>query len=93
MPDKRDSLLKRAALIFDIPEDTIPGISRIEICGNNEVLIENHRGILEYDDTRLSVNVGKHLLSIEGEDLTISAMNDLGLRLYGNIISVVFKPI
>ncbi len=90
---KHDGFLKRAALMFDIPEDTLPGIARIEICGNNEVLIENHKGILEYDDTQLSVNVGKHLLHIEGENLKISAMNDLGLRLYGNIISVVFKPI
>ncbi len=93
MPDKPNGLLKRAAFMFDLPENVIPGIARIEICGNDEILIENHKGILEYDDTRLSVNVGKHLLQIEGENLALSAMNDFGLRLYGNIVSVIFKPI
>lgn len=90
---RRDGLLHRAAEIFDIPDDTLPGISNIEICGNSEVLIENHKGILEYDDNHLAVNVGRHLLSIEGQNLKISAMNNLGLRLFGEIISVVFKPI
>ena len=89
--EKRDGIFLRAASVFDLPGD-VAGLTNIEICGTREVLIENHKGILEYDDTILCVNAGRHLLTIEGQNLVISAMNDLGLRLSGTIETVTFKP-
>lgn len=91
--EKKDGLLVRAADLFDLPADAVAGLTHIEITGARDFLIENHKGILEYDDTAVSVNAGKHIIRIEGQKLHVIAMNDAELRLCGTIETILFKPI
>ena len=42
---KKEGLLERAAQTFDIPGETI-GLPRVELVGQHEVRMSNHRGIL-----------------------------------------------
>ena len=88
-----ESLLLRATKILELPADAVAGKSHIEIIGTKDALIENHKGILEYGDTTLSLNLGTKILTLEGENLKISSMDERGLRLHGEIISVKFESI
>ena len=88
-----ENFLVKGAKLFDLPVDAIAGLPKIEICGNTQVTIENHKGILEYNETLLSLNLGSHILNISGCNLNITAMNDQGLRLSGTISSVSYESV
>jgi len=86
----RDSLIVRALEQLDIPTDTGGGIVHIELCGNREVFVENHKGILELGENEVLLNSGKGRVRITGQNLAVLAMNRDEIRLAGKIESVSF---
>lgn len=89
--EKRDGILTRAADMFDMPPDALTGVSCVEITGERDVLIENHKGILEYGDDCIRVSTSGSNIRIEGDSLFVSAMNPREIRLGGKISRVVFE--
>ena len=56
---------------FDLPMEVVDDIPKINIIGNSEITIENHKGILSFDkdNTRIKTNIG--VLDIQGEEIEI----------------------
>lgn len=92
MTERQNSagFLERAAHALDIPAEAVAGVSYIEITGTREMLVENHKGILEYTENEIKVNIGKNVLRITGQCLSVDAMNSNQLKLTGNIEAVEF---
>ena len=44
----RKGVLAGAAELFDLPADVVAGLPHVEVVGNREFYMENHRGILSY---------------------------------------------
>ncbi len=87
---QKESIRVRAAQLLDIPADTRGGLLHIEMTGNREVFIENHKGILELTDNEVQLNAGKGTVKILGQRLCVLAMNGEEIRLSGQIDSVSF---
>ena len=88
-PPKK-SLMERAADAMDLPPDVIAGLPRLEITGCRRILMENHKGILEYGDQEIDINGGQVVVRIKGRDLELRAMNVSELSLEGLIFSIEF---
>jgi len=88
-----ENLLTKSAKFLDLPVDIFENSAHIELCGLTQALIENHKGFLEYSDTTLELNLGAHILTICGQRLNISAMDEKGLRLEGIIEKLEFQPV
>jgi len=88
-PPKR-GLLERAAHVLDLPADVIAKLPRLEIAGCRQLLMENHKGILEYGDEAIDINGGQVVVRIKGKGLELRAMNANELSLEGLIYSVEF---
>ena len=84
-----NDFLERTAEIFSLPDEAL-GASHIEISGTREVIIENHKGILEYDESHVLLAAKRHTIKVCGESLNIDAMNEIGIRISGKIGSVCF---
>ena len=84
------NLLEKAADAFDLPADVLAGLPRIEITGCRELLIENHRGILEYGDGEIDINGGRVIVKVRGSGLQLKSMNANELLMSGTILSVEF---
>ena len=84
---KKEGLLERAAQTFDIPGETV-GLPRVELVGQHEVRMSNHRGILAYGTEEILVSGGKLIVKIKGEDLVLRAMTAEELLITGIIGSV-----
>lgn len=80
--------LEAAANFFDVPAEVAAGSARITITGSSRVLIENHCGILEYMDSRVSVNCRRFAAVIQGRGLGLGAMNTKELVVTGDICAV-----
>ena len=64
------------------------GMSLIEIAGDKRVLIEQHRGVTEYDTQRICVRVKFGQICVCGENLTLAQMTGACLVICGRIDSV-----
>lgn len=85
---RRESLLEKTAEVFDLPGDLVAGMPRVEITGNHEVRMENHKGILAYGSQEIHVSGGKLIIKVRGEGLELRSMNASELLITGTITGV-----
>lgn len=76
---------------LDLPEDALLGAAKLTWIGGRQALIENHRGLLEYSADRVTVNIGRGRLILQGRGLTVKAMNQRELWICGRISSVEWE--
>lgn len=72
----------------DLPEESLPGQSIVEILEDRRVLIENHHGVREYGTERIWVNVRRGQVLILGCDLELTCMTRDQLIISGKIKGV-----
>ena len=82
---KRESILERTAEVFDLPGDVVAGLPHVEVVGNREFYMENHRGILSYGGEEIAVNAEKAVVRIHGRGLELVSMTGEALRVRGTI--------
>ncbi|MDR3207314.1 MAG: YabP/YqfC family sporulation protein [Oscillospiraceae bacterium] len=88
--EPKKSLFERAADVFDLPADVLAGLPRLEIAGCRRLLMENHRGILEYSGEQIDINGGQVVVRVKGKGLDLRAMNANELSLDGLLFSIEF---
>ncbi|MBR3866996.1 MAG: YabP/YqfC family sporulation protein [Butyricicoccus sp.] len=71
-----------------LAEDLVGGQPRLELTGGSRLLIEDHRGILEYTDTVLRVALRRGTITVVGEALQLTALTLRELAVSGRIRSI-----
>ena len=82
---RRQGLLEKTARVFDLPVDALAGLPRLELVGDTELRMENHRGILSYGTQEIHISGGAFGVRVRGEELELRTMNSLELLITGNI--------
>ncbi len=85
---RRPSIMEKTAEVLDLPADALAGVPRLELVGDGELRLENHKGILAYGKEEIHVSGGSCLIKIAGQDLALRAMTGLELRLTGHIQNI-----
>lgn len=65
--------------------DALAGLPRLELVGDGELRMENHKGILSYGTEEIHVSGGAFLVKISGQKLELRAMTGLELLITGRI--------
>ena len=82
---KKERLLERTAQALELPADVVAGLPRVELTGDRELRMENHRGILAYGPEEIHVSGGRLIIKIRGSNLELKAMNAGELLITGEI--------
>ena len=85
---RRPAFLEKTAQLFDLPADVIAGVPKMEIVGDGEFRMENHKGILSCGEEEIHVSGGAYLVKVSGEGLEVRAMTGIELLVTGKIHSV-----
>ena len=85
---RRESLLEKTAEVFDLPADVVAGLPRVELLGDRQLRMENHRGILAYGTDEIHISGGKLIVKVRGVGLALQAMNASELLITGEIAGV-----
>ena len=85
---RRESLLEKTAEAFDLPGDVVAGLPRVELLGDRQLRMENHRGILAYGEEEIHVSGGKLIVKVRGRGPALRAMNASELLITGEIAGV-----
>ena len=79
--------------ILEIPVELSTNNPKITITGFERMLIENYRGILEYQDYFVRVNTYIGILNINGFNLKLEEMTTDDLLVTGRIDSIDFESV
>ncbi len=82
---RRPKFMEKTAEVLDLPADVLAGVPRLELVGDGELRLENHKGILAYGKEEIHVSGGAFLIKIAGEGLELRAMTGLELLITGHI--------
>ena len=85
---RRPGLLERTAELLDLPADAITNLPRLELVGDGELRMENHKGILAYGSQEIHISGGKMVIKVRGSDLELKAMNASELLITGDIAGI-----
>ena len=80
--------LRKIDSMLEMPKEIYSNEPKITITGFGELLIENYKGILEYEDyyIRISTHIG--ILNINGFNLKLKKMTEDDIKVMGKIESV-----
>ncbi|MGS0765079.1 sporulation protein YqfC [Syntrophomonas curvata] len=88
MEKRKDVIRQAMAEFLDIPKDLVLDLPKVTVVGRNELYIENHRGIIEYNLNRLRVNLSRGFLEIEGSGLEIRALMADEMKVTGEVTAI-----
>lgn len=90
---KKKSLKKRNRFdeLLEIPKEISSEEPKITVMGFKELLIENYKAILEYQDFYIRINTHIGIININGFDLDLNEMTSDDLLIKGKIESIDFE--
>lgn len=77
--------------LFDIPKEIGTDLPKLTMVGFEELLIENYKGIIEYEEffIRISTHIGN--ININGFELKLNQMTEDDILVTGKIENIDFE--
>lgn len=79
--------------LLEIPKEVYSNSPNFTVTSFNEMIIENYKGILEYETNYIRINTYIGIISIRGIDLKLKKMTDENIIIIGQIISIELEQI
>lgn len=74
--------------ILEIPKEVYSNIPNFIITGFEEMIIENYKGILEYEDYYIRINTYIGIINIHGLNLKLEKMTEDNIKIKGKIETI-----
>lgn len=85
---KKKSTISRIDKILEIPKEVYTDMPKITILGFDEIIIENFKGILEYEDYYIRINTALGIININGYELKLENMTNDDIKVKGKVESI-----
>lgn len=89
--NKKKRLTSKIGNILEIPKEVYSNVPKLTIVAFEEMIIENYKSILEYEDYFIRINTYIGVLNINGFNLKLEKMTNEHMRITGNIESLDFE--
>lgn len=93
MKKSRSKRKNRITDLLEIPQEVVSNKPKLTLVGFNELLIENYKAILEYEDFYIKINTHIGAVNINGFNLRLKEMTGDDIMVLGNIDSIDFESI
>ena len=84
---KNKSIQSRINRLLEIPQEISTNLPKITVIGFKQMLIENYKGVLEYQDFYIRISTYIGILNINGYELYLEEMTSDDLMVTGKIES------
>ena len=78
-------IAEQAIFQADLPGESLPNQPILELIGEQRVLLENHNGVISYDESEIKVRVRYGIVSVSGSELRLANMTRQQLIIRGRI--------
>ena len=79
------SLKERVTEILELPKEIVLNMPKMTLLGSRNLIIENYKGIIEYEENKIRINTGIGIIKIKGEGLSIKEITSEEVMIDGNI--------
>ena len=79
---------RRLDKILEIPEEVYTNVPKITITGFSEIILENYKGILEYEEFFASISTHIGIVNINGYNLNLEKMTNDDIKITGKIENI-----
>ena len=79
---------RRLDKILEMPEEVYSNTPKVTITGFNEMILENYKGILEYEEFFTSISTHIGIVNINGYNINLEKMTNDDIKITGKIESV-----
>ena len=76
--------------VLELPKDILFGIPYLTFHGNLELIVENHRGLINYDDKQISILAKDNSILIKGSGMAITEYSKDTIVIQGHLDEVQF---
>ena len=90
MGDRKQFLKEKFAEEVGVSKAIVNGCNHIELFGNREAIVNECRGILEYSESRIKLNLGKISVLFTGSNLCMKEYGSSFASVSGDIMTVEF---
>ncbi|QZY56550.1 sporulation protein YqfC [Crassaminicella profunda] len=90
MKSKTKEIRESVSELLELPKDIMLDLPRITLLGKLQLYIENHKGIIEYSDTRIRVNTKSGVIRITGRELSIKTIVTEEIIICGQVENIEF---
>ena len=84
---KRKKWNKKIDRILEIPEEVYSNVPKITLTGFDEMIIENFKSILEYEEYYIRISTYIGIININGYNLNLKNMTNDNIKITGKIES------
>ena len=84
---------KKIDKLLEIPQEVYTNTPKITITGFNEIILENYKGILEYEEFFASISTYIGVVNINGYNINLEKMTNDDIKITGKIESVELERI
>lgn len=70
---------------FDLPPEVMLNLPLIMMVGGKSLILENHRGILEYSRERIRIRLAKGEVTLTGRNLLIQSISNEEIQIKGEL--------
>ena len=89
--EQEDGTRYRMADAANLPKDVVLGVPILTLTGHYEVNIENYRGILEYTEQLIRINVRSGQIRITGKSLEINYYTTTDMKITGKVEKIEYS--
>lgn len=90
MKDNMEKFKYNISDILELPKDIMMDLPKITLIGSIQVLISNHKGIIEYTKEVIRINSNSGVIKVVGKDMYIKIILVEEIIIVGNIEKIEF---
>jgi sporulation protein YqfC len=83
-------LKEKITEILELPKEIVLNMPKLTMLGNGDLIIENYKGIVEYEDNRIRINTNSGIIKVTGDRMLIKEITSEDIMIYGEINSLEF---
>jgi sporulation protein YqfC len=87
----KPGLKEKVAEVLELPKEIVLNVPKLTMVGNGGLIIENYKGVIQYEETKVRINTSIGVIKIMGEGLVIKEITSENIMVDGKIISIEFN--
>lgn len=91
MQRRRKGNLQALAGLLEIPPDIVLDLPRITLLGNRQLLVENHKGIIEYTPDLVRIKLTQGELTVTGAGLGLTSLQTEQILVEGTVAGLTYE--
>ncbi len=75
---------------FELPKEIVLNMPKMVVIGNVSMFVENHKGMVDYDENNVRINTGNGIIGIKGSGLEVIEVTSENMLVRGNFTEIDF---